>query len=154
MSTKVISFNCTLKTKAGVVINTSLNREVVANSEASLSLDWLVNSLKSLKLGEKTEISLEAEKAYGVYDPSKVILFPRVKINTRANIGDTVKITGKSGTVRSYKVINNHHDMFTLDGNHPLAGVDIVFEVEALKARVATPAEMTKAPICLQALYQ
>jgi FKBP-type peptidyl-prolyl cis-trans isomerase SlyD len=154
MSTKVISFNCTLKTKAGVVINTSLNREVVASTETSLSLDWLVNGLKNLKQGEKTEIALQAEQAYGAYDPSKVILFPRVKINTRANIGDTVKITGKSGTIRSYKVINNLHDMFTLDGNHPLAGVDIVVEVEALKARTATPAEISKAPICLQALYQ
>ena len=32
--------------------------------------------------------------------------------------------------------------MVSLDGNHPLAGQDLIFEIEALEVRDATPAEI------------
>jgi FKBP-type peptidyl-prolyl cis-trans isomerase SlyD len=35
--------------------------------------------------------------------------------------------------------------MVSLDGNHPLAGQDLIFEIEALDARLATPSEIESA---------
>ena len=32
----------------------------------------------------------------------------------------------------------------TLDGNHPLAGQDLIFEIDTIDAREATPAEIAE----------
>jgi FKBP-type peptidyl-prolyl cis-trans isomerase SlyD len=49
---------------------------------------------------------------------------------------------GKSGLQRSYRVLELHPDFVNLDGNHPLAGQDLIFEIETLEARYATAKEI------------
>lgn len=143
MSVQIISFNCVLKDKAGKVISFTFNREVLtALNEQTTILDGLAKGLQNLKTGEKRKISLSAEQAYGFYEPAKVILYPKKKFGKDVHVGENVSIVGKSGVVRNYKVIQLHHDMVTLDSNHPLAGQDLVFEIETLAARDATPAEI------------
>ncbi|PIS11656.1 MAG: peptidylprolyl isomerase [Bdellovibrio sp. CG10_big_fil_rev_8_21_14_0_10_47_8] len=145
MSTQVISFNCLLKNKAGHVISSTFNRDVLTSPQGqNLGLHGLAKGLQNLKKGERRSISLAAEEAYGLYEPSKVILYPRSKLPRHARVGEMITITGKSGAVRSYKIIQFHNDMASLDGNHPLAGQDLVFEIEALAVREATREEIAE----------
>lgn len=145
MAIQVISFKCLLKNKAGQVISTTFNREVmtVADPNASL-LPGLALGLQNLTKGEKRKIFLSAEEAYGLYDPKKNILYPRHKIPKNLKIGDPISIVGKSGKVRSYRLLQFHDDLVTLDGNHPLAGQDLIFEIETLDAREATFEEISE----------
>jgi len=143
MSTQVISFKCLLKNKAGRFISSTVNRDVLTNVENKSSiLSGLAKGLQDLKKGEKRTIRLSAEEAYGLYDPKKVILFPRRKLPKQLQTGETISIAGKSGAIRSYQVIQFHDDMVSLDGNHPLAGQDLIFEIEAIDARDATRQEI------------
>jgi FKBP-type peptidyl-prolyl cis-trans isomerase SlyD len=144
MSSQVISFNCILKNKAGQLISSTFNREVLTASESTLPgmLSGLSKGLQNLKKGEKRSIALTAEEAYGLYDPQKVILFPRKKLPNTLKKGEMINIVGKSGVQRSYRVAELHADLASLDGNHPLAGQDLVFEIEALEARAATREEI------------
>ena len=143
MSIQVISFNCILKNKAGQIISSTFNREVMTTSDAQgLILVGLSRGLQNLIKGEKRSISLSAEEAYGLYEPKKVILYPRKKLPQQVRVGQMISITGKSGLQRSYKVMQLHEDMVNLDGNHPLAGQDLIFEIEALEAREATREEI------------
>ena len=143
MSIQVISFNCVLKNATGQVISTTFNREVITAIEGQKDLlEGLAKGLQNLVKGEKRKISLKAQEAYGFYDPSKVILFPKKKIGREVRMGETISIVGKSGMTRIYKVIQVNQDMITLDGNHPLAGQDLVFEIEATEARDATADEI------------
>lgn len=146
MSIQVISFNCILKNKAGQLISSTFNRDVLASPTSSedAMLAGLSKGLQNLKKGEKRLIELRAEEAYGLYNPQKVILYPRKKLPQQIRIGGFVSITGKSGQVRSYKVLELHDNMVSLDGNHPLAGQDLIFEIEALEAREATLEEISK----------
>ncbi len=143
MSIQVISFNCILKNKAGQIISSTYNREVI-NSIGSDSgmLLGLAKGLQNLSKGERRSITVKAEEAYGLYEPRKVILYPKRKLPRDLRVGEFVSIVGKSGTLRSYKVIHYHNDMVSLDGNHPLAGQDLVFEIETLAARAATREEI------------
>lgn len=144
MSIQVISFNCLLKNKAGLVISSTYNRDVLTALEGeSMMLQGLSHGLQNIMKGEKRSIALSAEEAYGLYDPKKVILYPRKKIPTTLRQGDVISIAGKSGAIRTYKVLQFHDDMVSLDGNHPLAGQDLVFEVEALAVREATAQEIS-----------
>lgn len=143
MSAQVISFNCLLKSKTGQFISSTYNREVLTSlADETAMLQGLAKGLQNLKKGEKRSISLSAEEAYGFYDPQKVILFPKRKLPKNLRPGDPVSIVGKSGRPRSYKVVQFHDEMVSLDGNHPLAGQDLIFEIEAIDARDATAQEI------------
>lgn len=145
MNVQVVSFNCLLKNKAGKCISSTYNKEVlttIQNEKATLL--GLAKGLQNLKTGEKRSIALSAEEAYGFYDPKKVILFPKTKLPDNLSIGNRVTIIGKSGLQHSYSVVQFHGDMVSLDGNHPLAGQDLIFEIEALDARDATPDEISQ----------
>lgn len=143
MSIQVISFNCLLKNKAGQFISSTFNRDVLNSLEnPEAMLYGLAKGLQNLKKGERRSIALTASEAYGLYDPQKVIFFPKSKLPQHVRVGETISIVGKSGTVRVYKVLHLHDDMVSLDGNHPLAGQDLVFEIEALAARAATADEI------------
>ena len=143
MGVQVISFKCLLKNKLGQVISTTYNREVITvSSDKTPLLPGLAKGLQNLKKGEKRKILLLAEEAYGLYDPKKVIFFPRNRIPKHHLVGESITIVGKSGKNRSYRILKFHDDLVSLDGNHPLAGQDLTFEIEALDARDATHQEI------------
>lgn len=158
MSIQIISFQCILKNKVGHILSTTINKDVINSPEGENSfLRGLVEGLQNLKKGEKRTIQLSAEQAYGFYDPNKVALFPRKKINKEQTlqIGETVVMLSKTGVARSYRVVEIYGDMIALDSNHPLAGQDLVFEVEILEAREATSQELSDMnnSVSLQALH-
>jgi FKBP-type peptidyl-prolyl cis-trans isomerase SlyD len=145
MNIQVISFNCLLKNKAGQIISSTFSREVLNSSVAQNDvLSGLSKGLQNLTKGERRSISLSAEEAYGLYEPKKVVLFPKSKLPDNVHIDEYVSITSKTGNVRSYKVIQFHGDMVSLDGNHPLAGQDLIFEIETLEVRDATIEEISQ----------
>ena len=113
MSVQVISFNCLLKNKAGQLISTTFNRDVlnVVDFEQTTHLNFLAKGLQNLTQGERRSISLKAEEAYGLYDPKKVILFPRKKLPPNLNLNESVTIIGKTGIQRVYKVVQVNKNM-------------------------------------------
>ena len=147
--TQVISFNCILKNKAGHIISSTYNREVITSidHDQPAILRGLAKGLQNLKKGEKRSIPLSAEEAYGFYDPKKVVLYPRKKLPASLRVGESISIVGKSGVHRSYRVLQFHDEMACLDGNHPLAGQDLIFEIEALETREATQQEVDESSI-------
>lgn len=146
MNAQIISFNCLLKSKVGMFISQTYNHEVLTSIyDENAMLLGLSKGLQNLTKGEKRQISLSAAEAYGFYDEKKVILYPQKKLPPNLRKGDPVAIIGKSGTSRSYRVVQIHDNLIRLDGNHPLAGQDLVFEIEALAVRQATQTEIDEA---------
>lgn len=145
MQAQVISFNCIVKNKTGQLISSTYNRDVLTIKEMDPGgvLSGLNKKLQDLKKGEKRVINLSAEEAYGLYDPKKIILFPRKKLPEGIRKGESINIVGKSGMQRSYRVLEILPDLVSLDGNHPLAGQDLIFEIETLEAREATSQEIS-----------
>lgn len=148
MSIQVISFRCILKNKLGQVISSTVNRDVMSNVEhQGEMLSGLVRGLQNLIKGEKRQINLGAKEAYGYYDPEKVITRRRDEINNGEHLktGDQIMLNGASGERKLVRVVEATAELVTLDGNHPLAGQDLVFEIEAIDARDATPEEIAEA---------
>lgn len=145
MHIQVISFKCILKSRTGQLISSTVNRDVLASEPmAGVQLSGLSAAMQNLKPGEKRSIQLTAQEAYGFYDPKKVILFPRNKLPRHVKIGQTIQVVSKTGITRVYKVIEFHGSMVTLDENHPLAGQDLIFEIEVLSARNASEEEIAE----------
>jgi FKBP-type peptidyl-prolyl cis-trans isomerase SlyD len=146
MVPQIISFNCILKNSVGQLISSTYNKDVLTSvNDSQAMLLGLSKGLQDLKAGEKRKIFLRAEEAYGFYDPKKIVYYPRKRLSKDVRPGEVITIIGKSGKAKIYKVLGLHTDMVSLDANHPLAGQDLVFEIETLAARKATTEEIESA---------
>jgi FKBP-type peptidyl-prolyl cis-trans isomerase 2 len=86
--------------------------------------------LRDMSVGERRSFRLEAGEAYGDRDPSLVFEVPRDDAPPDAAIGDEIPVTG--GRPAIVTAIGDH--TVTLDGNHPLAGHALNFDVEVTSA--------------------
>ncbi len=143
MKAQIVSFHCVLKNTLGTVISSTFNHEVINQGQGTF-LKGLADGMQDMKTGEKRLISLTAEQAYGFYDPLKVVTCPREDVPRGETLrrGDEVQIRRQDGEQSSMRVTEINGDRITLDGNHPLAGQDLVFEIEATQARYATAEEL------------
>ncbi len=145
---QIVSFKCVLKTKLGELISSSFNREVVTHGleEDSDRLPALIHGLKNLQMGEKRLIAIPAAEAYGLYDKDLVVEVSRKKLSSKAQIeiGQEVIVETQNGDHKPFRVIGFTGLRVTLDGNHPLAGQDLVFDIEATEVRDATVEEVTR----------
>lgn len=170
MKSQIISFHCVLKDSLGKVLSSSFNHDVLAqisekailpssvaidpsNPAASAShldfhepLQGLVEGLQGLKKGERRTIRVTAERAYGLYDPELVMQVARRRLphGEALEIGYQVMTQAKDGECRIFRVTEADAATVTLDGNHPLAGQDLCFDIEATSAREATNEELKR----------
>jgi FKBP-type peptidyl-prolyl cis-trans isomerase SlyD len=146
MKAQIVSFNCTVKNKFGKIISSTFNHDILTGG-SNLEADQLValsKGLENLKAGEKRSISLGAAQAYGFYDPEMVLTMsrndlPKVEKDTKDKIPIALNVDGRK---KLFRIIDMTSDTITLDGNHPLAGQDLVFEIEAISVRDAMPDEV------------
>ena len=148
MKAQVISFHCVLKNKFGRIISSTINRDIMTQSDGSGMLIGLAEGLRDLQSGEKRSISLRADEAYGFYDPKMAIIRSREDLpgSEQLRVGDQVVIpVPETGKKSQFRVVGIAGESISLDANHPLAGQDLVFEIEAIEAREATSEEVQEA---------
>lgn len=140
MAVQVVSFYCVLKNNLGQVISSTFNRDVLTGgAQKTNRLDALAEALQNLQKGEKRKINVRAEQAYGYYNPELVLVrsIEEIEFDEPLRLGEQVTYV-RDGKKQAYLVTEINNDSVTLDGNHPLAGQDLVFEIEATEAREAT----------------
>ena len=156
MNVQIVSFRCILKNKLGHMISTSVNEDVATSvssmesaSDVSGPLPGLIEALKNLRPGEKSRIYVSAEKAYGFYLPELSIEVSRSRLKNGKDlkVGDHVMGRMRGDTQnRAYRVTATTQRHVTLDGNHPLAGQDLVFDVELTSSRQELDTEVALPP--------
>lgn len=146
MKAQIVSFHCILKDKLGRVISSSFNHDVINQIGGDdNALPGLVAGLQNVKKGEKRKIFVPADQAYGLYDPQLVLEVPRRKLKqgSQLAIGNEVMMRcTEDGCARNFRVIDAKADLVVLDGNHSLAGQDLVFEIEVTAARDASAEDL------------
>ncbi|MBC7421232.1 MAG: peptidylprolyl isomerase [Bdellovibrio sp.] len=149
MKVQIISFHCVLKNKFGKILSSSINHDVLtgpSHSSDQPELIALSRGLMNLTPGEKRSISLSAAEAYGFYDPKKVLTMPVGSFTQfeNAKFVEAPVVLDVDGKPHSFRVIDLNHEIVTLDGNHPFAGQDLIFEIETIAARDATDEEISE----------
>ncbi len=148
LKAQIISFRCTLRNNLGKILSSAINHDVYTQPDhPGRLLKGLVEGLHGVRTGDKRNIFLTAEQAYGLYQLSLVISIPRTRLaNCRyLQMGQQVIAETNTGKKQVFSIIGMTADTVTLDGNHPLAGQDLTFEIEALDARDATSEEIAAA---------
>jgi FKBP-type peptidyl-prolyl cis-trans isomerase SlyD len=101
-------------------------------------------ALAGKAVGERCQVRLEPEDAFGDYDAELVRLEPRDKFPGNIEVGMRFEGRGEeSGTMLLYTVTDIAEDKVVVDGNHPLAGQTLQFACTVTAVRAATEEELT-----------
>jgi FKBP-type peptidyl-prolyl cis-trans isomerase 2 len=81
--------------------------------------------------GETKTVHIPVEQAYGPYnnDMVAVVARDRLPADIAPEIGQQLQLTRENGEQLILRIIDISGDNITLDGNHPLAGEDLVFDI-------------------------
>jgi FKBP-type peptidyl-prolyl cis-trans isomerase SlyD len=141
---KVVSFEYTLKDKeTGEVIDASAGQPLTFLTGAGEIIPGLESRMYGMKEGEKRKIEVPAEEAYGPSDPNLIQKVPREYFQgIQLEIGLPLQAQTPEGQIINMIVIDFDDNTVTVDLNHPLAGRDLVFEIEVVNVREATPDEI------------
>ncbi|PCI46261.1 MAG: peptidylprolyl isomerase [Moraxellaceae bacterium] len=139
----VVTLNYVLKDDQGKVMQSS---EIDAPIEfivgQGMVLSGLEEAVLGRQMGEKLEVTLSPEQAYGLHDPRKVQVLPSDYFGNEAvSVGDQFHInTGSMNEI--LKVIDVKEDRIVIDYNSMLAGARLNFSLHITQLRKATKLEL------------
>ena len=87
-----------------------------------------------LTVNESRTVKIPAAEAYGPHQPGMVVELPRTEIPPHLKLKPGQRLQLKSPTGVITVVVTGESDTtITLDGNHPLAGKDLTFELQLVE---------------------
>jgi FKBP-type peptidyl-prolyl cis-trans isomerase SlyD len=99
--------------------------------------------LEGKAVGETLSVELDCKTLFGPRDESLVVtdLVENVPEEYR-EVGTSILMENDRGETKTFLVTRVDEKTLTIDGNNPLCGRDVVFELEVLTVRGATESEM------------
>ena len=93
------------------------------------------DGVTGMKVGEKKTINIPVDKAYGAKNPEMIIEYPRSQFpaHIELEIGAQLVMSSGSGQQFQVKITEIKDDVVILDANHPLAGEDLIFDLELVE---------------------
>lgn len=141
---KVITMQYSLTNARGVVVREARDKPVTYLHGTGILFPKLERELESHSVGDIVTARLLPEDAFGKRD---VELLHQIALQELPP-GDSVEVGGQligkdeSGNEITFAVTAIEDGIASLDGNHPLAGQSLVFEVEIQGIRDATAQEI------------
>jgi FKBP-type peptidyl-prolyl cis-trans isomerase SlyD len=142
---QVVSIHYTLKDDEGTVIDRSAEGEPLAYLHGRGNLiPGLERELTGKNTGDRLQVRIAPADAYGEYDRALVQRVPRRALKGIADVRVGMRLQAQTPEgAHAVTVTDISGDMVTLDGNHPLAGKNLNFEVEVAGTRAATEEELS-----------
>jgi FKBP-type peptidyl-prolyl cis-trans isomerase SlyD len=139
----VVTMHFTVSTQDGTQIDSSRDDQPMVYLQGSQYLiQGLEDALEGRTAGDKFELDVTPEQAYGERHDELVQMVPKTMFEgMEVEVGMTFRATTDDGE-QSVMVIDETDDEVVIDGNHPLSGVHLHFDVEVLEVRAATEDEI------------
>ncbi len=142
----VVSFHYTLKEKeTGKLIETSVEsgQPVTFLVGVGEIIPGLEKRMLGMVTGEKKTVEVPFQEAYGPRNPELIQKAPREYFqNITLQKGLHLQAQTPEGGIVNMVIVDFDDKTVTVDMNHPLAGKDLLFDVEILSIREATPEEI------------
>lgn len=144
MKRRVFAIQYTLKSNTGDLIDASEKDQPLMFLEgAGQIIPALEAEIKDLTEGQKKNVKLKADEAYGMPEEKMKMDVPKNELAhiPDLNVGSYLKLDlgEQTKVVRVTKITD---EAVTLDGNHPLAGQALEFDIEMILVREATSEEL------------
>lgn len=88
--------------------------------------------VSGMSVGEKKTVHIPADEAYGQKDEDRIVEFPKANFppDMEPEVGMQLNMTNGSGQVIPVIILEVGEETVILDANHPLAGQDLIFDIE------------------------
>lgn len=141
----VVLIHYTLTNDAGETLDSSVGGDPLAYLHGNGNLiPGLENALEGKKAGDKLSVKIAPADGYGERDKALVQRIPRRSLKGIPDIRVGMQLQAQTERgPRTITVTQIVGDMVTVDGNHPLAGENLNFDVEIADVREASEEELS-----------
>jgi len=133
-----VKIHYTGKLEDGQVFDTSL-QEGRDPLEFTVGQGMMIPGFESgvigMSVGEKKTITMGSDDAYGPTREDLLFEVPITNVPPAVKVGDTLRAEVENGMMSLFTVTEVKIETVVLDGNHPLAGKDLTFDVELLEVQ-------------------
>ena len=98
-------------------------------------------------VGESVTVKMQPDDAFGEYDAELIQIEPRDLFPKELQVGmqfEGLPESGDKDDIMLYRVTEIADDKVVLDGNHPLAGMALIFTCTVMAVRPASAAEISR----------
>jgi FKBP-type peptidyl-prolyl cis-trans isomerase SlyD len=141
---KVVEIDYTLKDENGDVLDSSEGRQPLSYIQGIGNLiPGVESALEGKSSGERVEITVPPETGYGVRDDSLLLTIEREKFGEVEDLqqGLRFRMDTPDGPM-IFTVVRFDETEVLVDGNHPLAGMTLNFDITVQSVREATTEEL------------
>lgn len=127
------------------------NGETFDSSEGKAPLEFEIGGgmvikgfdegVTGMAVGEKKTVNIPSEEAYGPRNPEMLVEFPKEKFPQDMEVEIGMQLMMNNGAGQQFPVVITEikEEIVVLDANHPLAGQDLVFDIELVEIIGASP---------------
>lgn len=141
---KVVTLHYTLKDDEGQIIDQSNDGSFAYLHGANNIIPGLEQALQGKSTEDELSVSIDPKDGYGERKPDMVQVVERNMFNEgdEINVGMQFHAQSPDGQMIIVTIADVDGDQITIDGNHPLAGVNLNFDVTVVDVRDATAEEL------------
>lgn len=122
-----------------------LKDETIFDSSGQIPIEFTIgegmvipgfeNAIIGMDIGQHKQVKLSSDQAYGPHLEELVAVIKRDQFPTALDpqIGKQVKVANEIGQTFIMTIIDIKDGTVTLDANHPLAGKDLVFDIDLVE---------------------
>lgn len=141
----IVSIHYKLSDQDGKVIDDSAGEEPLKFLHgAGNIIPGLENALVGKAAGDSLQVTIEPADGYGEFLPELIQTASKTAFEGVENleVGMSFQGQGTDGTVQNIIIKKIDGNEITIDANHPLAGVELNFDVEVTGVRAPTEEEL------------
>jgi len=141
----VVTIDFELKDDDGNVLDSSEGSDSLHYLHGTKNIiEGLEKALEGKKAGDAISVVISPEEGYGVRDDDRIQSVPRDTFENQeqVKVGEQFTAQGPEGEQLTVTISEVTDDKVVVDGNHPLAGMNLNFEVEIKQVREATKEEL------------
>jgi len=133
-----VAIHFTGRLEDGTVFDTTENRDPLQfEAGGEQVLPGLSDAVIGMEEGEEKSVTITAEEGFGIYDPEKTQEVPLSELPDGVKVGDQLRAEAGDQVFRIW-VREVNEEAAILDGNHPLAGKQMIFDLQVVPV---SPAE-------------
>ena len=129
-----VTVNYTGKLEDGSIFDSSLN-EGRTPLTATLGQGQLIRGFEEglidMEVGDKKTVEIDVDMAYGQYNEAMIQNVPKEQVPEGVMVGHMLQANTPMGPI-NFRVLEVNETNVKLDGNHPLAGKKLIFDLEVV----------------------
>jgi FKBP-type peptidyl-prolyl cis-trans isomerase SlyD len=141
----VVAFNYVLTTDGGQIIDKSEKGKPLHYLHGYGNIvAGLEREMEGLKVGDKKKVQVAAAEGYGELNPNLLLKVEKKNFPPGVELQQGMQFeTPFENTTVIFTIDKIEGEEVMINGNHPLAGVDLHFDIEVVSVRQATSEELT-----------